>query len=214
MRILVLLLAVSALTGCVPSSENVRPRIAVVNAPTELRFPGLADAFSAALKKKHGATFAFSPPATLRFQETHRDMHGSRAPLQASFIARSQGASYGVMVGLLGVKTARPVAINAEALKVEVTLTGQLQAVLVDPASADAFATFVSPGFVTRIAKVVALELPDGIEFDSPEARVLVEKLVEKVRQETLVRHEEGMIDAPLRQLAAAVAAELVGLTP
>ena len=104
MKRLIVWLSLLALTACVPADQTARPQIAVVNAPTDLRFPGLADAFAATLEKKVGRTFSFSPAATLRFQETHNDMFGDRAPLRTALIARSQGAAYAVMVGLRGTK--------------------------------------------------------------------------------------------------------------
>ncbi len=204
------LLFLLVLTGCVPTSQATRPRIAVVNAPTELRLPGLADAFAAALERKVGGTFSFSPANTLRFQETHNDMSGSRAPLRTSLIARSQGATYAVMVGLQGDKTARPVALNADVLEVEVTLTGRLQATLVAPDSAEVLGSYVSPEFATRVTQTVPLELPDGVERDSPEGRKTVERQVEAVRQATLPRYSDESLKKPVRELADRVAAELV----
>ena len=202
------LLSLLLLTACAPAHQTARAKIVVVNAPTELRFPGLADAFAAALEKKVARTYRFSPAATLRFQETHNDMLGGRAPVRTSLIARSQGAAYGIMVGLRGVKTARPVALT-DVLEVEVTLTGQVQAVLVAPENAEVLGTYLSPAFAARVTQVVPLELPGGVEPDSSEGRRLIARSVETVRQDTLVRHYEGLLEQPLRELADRLAAAL-----
>ena len=212
MKRLLLLLSLSILTSCVPTNPTVRPRIAVLNAPTELRFPGLADAVAARLEKEVGTTFAFSPPETLRFQETHSDMSGSRALLRTSLIARSQGAAYAVMVGLRGVKTARALMVAPEALEVEVTLTGRVQATLVNPENATELGTFISPEFATRVTKTVAVKLPDGVELDSSVGRSIVRDLVEQVRVETSVKYDASGFAAPLRQVTDAVAAQLASL--
>ncbi|CAN5894947.1 hypothetical protein BH24DEI2_BH24DEI2_22310 [soil metagenome] len=207
------LLSLLALTACVPVNQTARPQIAVVNAPTEIRFPGLADAFAVALEKKVGRTFSFSPAATLRFQETHNDMLSDRAPLRTALIARSQGAAYGLMVGLRGVKTARGVVATTDALKVEITLTGQMQAVLVEPADALVLRAFVSPEFAARVTETVPLELPPGVELGSPEARRLIKTRVEEVRRTTALRYSDGLLQQPLSALADEVAAELTQLS-
>jgi hypothetical protein len=86
------------MVGCVPGVRDTRPKVALINAPTEYRVTGLAEDLET-LVKEQPTTFGFSRASALRFQESSRDMYGSRAPLQAAFIARSQGAVYAVMVG-------------------------------------------------------------------------------------------------------------------
>lgn len=87
------------LAACAPSAENARPGVVLINGPTEHQVLALADEFQPLLEgdRAHGYRFVF--PASARFQETHRDMFGTRAPRQASLIARNLGARYAIMVG-------------------------------------------------------------------------------------------------------------------
>jgi hypothetical protein len=90
----------SLLAGCVPEVEDRRPEVTVINGPTEARVGGLARELEHLLREHGGGQtyrFTFAPP--VRFQETHRDMYGSRALLQAAFISRVLGSDYALLVG-------------------------------------------------------------------------------------------------------------------
>lgn len=87
------------LTSCMPQLEDSGPSVALINAPAEGRISGLADLLETHLVKSGPASYTFTPSSRVRFGETHRDMSGSRAPLQAAFIARTYGAAWAVMIG-------------------------------------------------------------------------------------------------------------------
>ncbi|HEX7022037.1 MAG TPA: hypothetical protein VF171_04200 [Trueperaceae bacterium] len=90
-----------ALAACLPTAQqNDRPDVAVVGGPTENRVPGLADDLQELLLQEFAPLpYDFIDRRIVAFQETHREMHGARAPLQAAFIARAFGGELSVLVG-------------------------------------------------------------------------------------------------------------------
>ena len=95
----ILLLAVG-LSGCLPSAqEEPGVQVALVNAPAGERVSFLAEALQGELLALNRCCrFDFARTAPIRFQETHRDMFGSRAAPQAAAIARNLGSELAVMV--------------------------------------------------------------------------------------------------------------------
>ena len=93
------LLTFVLLTGCVPQLEDTGPSVALINAPAEGRISGLADKLESRLTQQGPLAYDFTSSSRVRFGETHRDMSGSRAALQAAFIARTYGAEWAVMIG-------------------------------------------------------------------------------------------------------------------
>jgi hypothetical protein len=94
-------IVVALLSACAPiTAEQTgdQPRVALVNAPAEQRVSILADLLTAEMSGVRGCcAFEFVRSSPLRFQETHRDMFGSRAAPQAASIARNLGAEFAVM---------------------------------------------------------------------------------------------------------------------
>ena len=95
----ILLLAVG-LSGCLPSAEeDPGVQVVLVNAPAGERVSFLAEALQRELLALDSCCrFDFARTAPIRFQETHRDMFGSRAAPQAAAIARNLGSELAVMV--------------------------------------------------------------------------------------------------------------------
>jgi hypothetical protein len=123
--------------------------------------------------------FGFSRSSALRFQETHRDIFGSRAALQAAFIARSQGAVYAVMVGFDNEGDVVRTSLNGNKVEVTLRLKGRASASIVDPTSAEVLATFESSEVDAEQHEVVTLALPEGITPLDPRARPFIEQGVE-----------------------------------
>jgi hypothetical protein len=95
-----LLLAV--LGSCAPSvtQEPSETVVALINAPAEHRVAPAADALQAEVERVPGCcTFSFYRSRPIRFQETHRDLFGSRAAPNSAALARSLGADLAVMAG-------------------------------------------------------------------------------------------------------------------
>lgn len=94
------ILLTTLLAGCLPgAADDPGVEVALVNAPAGERVPFLADDLQHSLVALDGCCrFDFIRSTPLRFQETHRDMFGSRAAPAAAAIARSLGAEVAVMV--------------------------------------------------------------------------------------------------------------------
>ncbi|HEX7004648.1 MAG TPA: hypothetical protein VF168_10735 [Trueperaceae bacterium] len=92
-------LLLALLSGCLPASApDPGLEVAIVNAPAGERAPFLAERLQEEILGLPGCcSFGLIRPAPLRFQETHRDMFGSRAAPAAASIARSLGAEVAVM---------------------------------------------------------------------------------------------------------------------
>jgi hypothetical protein len=197
-----------ALTGCVPAFRDTRPKVAFINAPTESRVSGLAEDLET-LVKEQATTFGFSRASALRFQESSRDMFGSRAPLQAAFIARSQGAVYGVMVGFENEGEVVRSGIEGTQLELTLNLTGRARASIVDPVTAEVLATFVSSEVVAKQYETVTLDLPEGLSPLDPRARSILEQQAEDAKERVLERFLEDNARQPLNELVNPLIDEL-----
>jgi hypothetical protein len=134
------------LTACVPQTRgDAGPSVAIINAPTDFRVEGLADKLETELKRNSAPNvYSFVSRSRVEFQETHRDMAGSRSPLQAAFIARAFGAEYAVTIGAPVFEREVEEFTFFGTLKREITTEVQLEAVIIDPVTADVLATYTS----------------------------------------------------------------------
>jgi hypothetical protein len=178
-------LALFFLVACVPALRDTRPKVAFVNAPTDKRVTGLAETLETLIKVQT-TPFGFSRSSALRFQETHRDMYGSRAPLQAAFIARSQGALYAVMIGFENDGDVLRLGLNADRIELTLKLDGYTRASIVDPTSAEVLATFDSSTVTAETHEVVTLALPQGITPLDPKAKPYIEQQVRRAKERAL----------------------------
>jgi hypothetical protein len=181
------LMVLLALTSCVPVVQDTRPKVAFINAPTESRVNGLAVTLETFIKKQE-TLFGFSRSSALRFQETHREMGGSRAALQAAFIARSQGAVYAVMVGFDNDGEVVRSSLNGNKIEITLRLNGRARASIVDPTTAEILATFDSSEITAEQDEVVTLVLPEGLSPLDPRAQSLIEQQVEDAKERALGR--------------------------
>jgi hypothetical protein len=142
---LIVLLALF-LTACVPQTQsNSGPSVAVINAPTDSRVEGLAEKLETELKRNSAPNvYSFVSRSRVAFQETHRDMAGSRAGLQAAFIARAFGAEYAVMVAAPMFEREVEEFTVFGTLKREIATKVQLEVVIVDPVTAEPVSTYTS----------------------------------------------------------------------
>lgn len=87
------------LTSCAPTAQDEAGfQVALVNAPADERVSFLADSLQQeTLDLPDCCAFDFIRPAPIRFQETHRNMFGSRAAPQSASLARNLGAEVAVM---------------------------------------------------------------------------------------------------------------------
>jgi hypothetical protein len=95
-------LLMALLGSCAPgvTQEPSEPVVAFINAPAEQRVAPAADALQAEVESVPGCcTFSFTRSAPVRFQETHRDLFGSRAAPNAAALARNLSADLAVMAG-------------------------------------------------------------------------------------------------------------------
>lgn len=209
---LLLLVVLFILTACVPVVRDTRPKVAFINAPTESRVSGLAEDLEGLIKEQP-TTFGFSRSSAIRFQETARDMFGSRAPLQAAFIARSQGAVYAVMVGFDNEGDVVRYSIDGTRLELTLSLKGRAEASIVDPTTAEVIATFVSSEVVAKQYQTVALELPEGLDPLDPRARSILEQQADDAKDRAVERFLEDNARQPLSELVAPLTNELTTLT-
>jgi hypothetical protein len=146
-RLCFLLIAlVLLLSACVPQTQgDASPSVAVVGAPTDFRVEGLADRFQTELGRSSAPNvYSFVSRSRVAFQETHRDMAGSRAALQAAFIARAFGAEYAVMIAAPVFEREVDEFTAFGTLKREISTRVQLEAVIIDPVSAEPVSTYTS----------------------------------------------------------------------
>ena len=142
MKQLLLLLSV-LLTACVPQLE-LGPRAIVVGGPTEYRAAGLADLFQTELRAVSSpAELGFVGRGSTAFQETHRDMYGSRAARQTAIIARSVGAEMAVLVGA-PILSRSVSEVRGGAPKRIVNTAVQIRVFLIDPTTTELIATYDS----------------------------------------------------------------------
>jgi hypothetical protein len=134
------------LSACVPQSQNNSgPSVAVVGAPADFRVEGLADKFQTQLERSSApSVYTLVSRSRTSFQETHRDMAGSRAPLQAAFTARAFGAEYAVMIAAPVFEREIDEFTAFGTRKREIATKVQLEAVIVDPVSAEVISTYTS----------------------------------------------------------------------
>jgi hypothetical protein len=201
-----------ALAGCVPAVRDTRPKVAFINAPTESRVSGLAEDLGTLIQEQP-TTFGFSRASAIRFQESSRDMYGSRAPLQAAFIARSQGAVYGVMVGFENEGEVVRSGLDGTQLELTLNLKGRAKASIVDPGTAEVLATFVSSETVAKQYETVTLNLPEGLSPLDPRARAILEQQAEDAKERVLERFLEDNARQPLSELVEPLTNELTTLT-
>jgi hypothetical protein len=135
------------LTACVPQTQaDVGPLVAVINAPTDFRVEGLADKLETELKRNSAPNiYSFVSRSRVEFQETHRDMAGSRAPLQAAFIARTFGAEYAVIVSAPVFGREVEETEFATSLRREIATRVQLEAAIIDPVTSEVLSSYTSP---------------------------------------------------------------------
>ena len=168
-RIMAWTMLIILLNACVPVVET-GPKVALINAPADQRVEGLADELERAiLRQSAPGEVAFVARNKVRFQETHRDMAGSRSALQAAFIARAFGAEYAVTVGApvytRTVKEGKGLFKNKRFIHLEV----KLQASFIDPASAEISDVLESPLYVAD--RIESLDEPIVAMEDDPDLK-------------------------------------------
>jgi hypothetical protein len=201
-----------AAAGCVPVVQDMRPKVAFINAPTEDRVTGLAEELETLIKPS-ATPFGFSRVSALRFQETHRDMAGSRAPLQAAFIARSQGAVYAVMVGFENDGEVVRSGLEGDRLELTLRLKGRAKASIIDPTTAEVLATFESSEIMVEQYETVTLALPEGLSPLDPRAQSIVAQQTENAKVRALERFLKDNAKQPLSEVAEPLTNELTTLT-
>jgi hypothetical protein len=199
-RFLGLTLFLFAATSCVPVVRDTRPKVAFLNAPTEDRVLGLAEELESLIREEP-TTFGFTRSSPLRYQESHRDMYGSRAALQAAFAARSQGSAYAVMVGFENEGDAVRTSLNGTKLELTLNLKGRAVASIVDPTTA-------------KVYETVTLDLPEGLSPLDPRAQAILEQQAEDAKERALKRFLDDYAKEPLSELVDPLTSELSRLIP
>jgi hypothetical protein len=145
-RCFLLVTLVLLLNACVPQTQgDAGPSVAVVGAPADFRVEGLADKFQTELERNSApGVYGFVSRNRVAFQETHRDMAGSRGALQAAFIARAFGAEYSVMIAAPVFEREVDEFTAFGTRKREIATKVQLGAVIIDPVSAEPVSTYTS----------------------------------------------------------------------
>jgi hypothetical protein len=133
------------LSACVPQQSATLPSVAVVGAPADFGVEGLADEFQEQLERSSAPNvYSFVSRSRTSFQETHRDMAGSRGPLQAAYTARTFGAEYAVMIAAPVFERDIDEFSVFGTPKREITTQVQLEAVIIDPSTAEPLSTYTS----------------------------------------------------------------------
>lgn len=165
------------LSACVPASvgeEEISPVVAIINAPAEARVSALADTLERWMREIPSCcAFSFTRSQPVRFQETHRDMFGSRAVPQALSLAANLSADLAVMA------SAPRFERNVESYDGGREVSGEVQvrAVLLDVETGERLATVGSLTF--RDSRTVgASETLPSIE-DDPTMQLLIERAAE-----------------------------------
>ncbi|MEX2535831.1 MAG: hypothetical protein WD273_09575 [Trueperaceae bacterium] len=137
---------IGLLASCVPAleDETAGTQVALINAPAGVRVSFIADALQEQVLEVAGCCeFSFTRSQPVRFQETHRDMFGSRAAPQSASLARNLGAQLAVMAGApLFERT-----VNSADGGREIHGSVELRAIVIDAASARQLATVGSLTF-------------------------------------------------------------------
>lgn len=197
------------LVSCCPVQQNAVPTVAVLNAPSENSIVGLAEQFQTDLSNQAAAlAFGLSSRNALRYQETHRGMSGSRAPMQAAFAARSQGALYAVMLGFDAQKVISDTTIIGDRLEIDLKLSGRLKATIVSAQGADVLGTFSSPTFTKRGLEVYTL----SADPNTPEGKAEQDRLTAEALDDSLSAFSGSNFETALNDLAQPVASELARL--
>ena len=197
------------LVGCCPVQQNAVPTVAVLNAPSENSVLGLAEQFERSLVKQPEAiAFGLSSRDALRYQETHRGMSGSRAPMQAAFSARSQGALYAVMLGFDTQSVVTDIELIGERLEIHLELSGQLEATIVGAQGADVLGTFRSPTFTRRGLETHSFK----VDPNTAEGKAELDSLKAEALDDPLAAFSGANFEDALKDLSQPVAAELARL--
>jgi hypothetical protein len=171
------------LTACVPQIQgDTRPSVAVINAPTDFRVEGLADKLETELKRNSAPnSYSLVSRSRVAFQETHRDMAGSRAPLQAAFIARLFGAEYAVTIGAPVFEREVDEFTVFGTLKREITTEVQLEAVIVDPVTANVLATYTSQKYQGSRVETVLEDEELVEESEDPDLQTEIQRALNEI---------------------------------
>ncbi len=101
--------------------------------------------------------YTFTASSKVRFAETHRDMSGSRAALQAAFIARTYGAEFAVMIGAPTYEREVLEFTFFKTLKRKIISQVQLEVIIIDPVTAEPLFSYAS-----QLYSAVRVETIDG----------------------------------------------------
>lgn len=152
-----------------PSEQGDPPLVAVINAPADDRVTALAGELESAVADVSGCCafeFHFAPP--IRFQETHRNLFGSRAVPQSAALARNLGADIAVLASAPVFEREEQV-LDGER---EIRGTVQLEAMVIDAGTEEILGTVVSTTFSGRRYVDEQEQLPD-VEEDPLMQRLL-----------------------------------------
>lgn len=164
------------LAACAPAleTESVQPVVALINAPADHRVSEIAGALQEEVQTVPGCCrFSFTRTAPVRFQETHRDLFGSRAPDNSAALARNLGARFAVMAS--APRFERTVLRDDDAVR-ELEGEVQIQATVVDAESGESLGTVNSLAFGRSWTTEAGTALPEPDE--DPRMLELVEEAV------------------------------------
>ena len=209
-----LVLVVSLLAACVPVAERQDlPLVAVVNAPSENRVDGLAARLQTFLDEDIASNgYRFMRVAAVRQQEAMRDMFAERALLQTAFIARSRSGSLGLMVGVVGTVFIDDVDVFTDEVRIRYSTSTYLDMGIVDAATAELVWAHQSPSFSLYDERYFDLNLPEGLDPESPEGAKEITKQVKAFRESITLRSlsaSTGLFDKELKALTPLIATEL-----
>lgn len=163
-----------ALGSCVPQ-VNTFMQVALINAPEESKVEGLSAELERSLKRNLApGEVGFVPASRIRYQERARDIRGSRAMSQGAIVARVFGAEYSALVSAPVYDRSAFTFRTFNARKRSVTTRVQLEVILVDAASAEPTATYLSKLYVSTRLESTEGELPD--KEDDPDLEKLIER--------------------------------------
>jgi hypothetical protein len=171
------------LAACMPPTQtDAGPSVAVINAPTDFRVEGLADKLQTELRRNSAPNvYSFVSRNRVEFQETHRDMAGSRSPLQAAFIARAFGAEYAVTIGAPVFEREVDEFTFFGTLKREITTEVQLEAIIIDPVTAESFATYTSGVYRGFRVETVPEDEELVAESEDPDLQAEIERALNEI---------------------------------
>lgn len=164
------------LAACAPTVETEpdRPVVALINAPADQRVSEIAGALQEEVLAVPGCCrFSFTRTAPVRFQETHRDLFGSRAPGNAAALARNLGARFAVMASAS--RFERTVLEEDDAVR-ELEGEVQIQATVLDAQSGESLGTVNSFAFRRSWTTDASADLPEAEE--DPKMLALVDEAV------------------------------------